>query len=499
MKKLCLSVLLFLSLIPVSFSQSINGLIVADTNLMRIIRVWGSHEERGFAYGYLSGEEITSMFVSYVKPSFGTFYNTARNIIAEGKDIAIDSLYQVEAKAVIEGMNLAGTNPTNLDFIDILVGNSFLDIKAMLSLENNEGCSSLMSWGDATAGTSLEGKSVITRHLDWTTSSILTPLQVMAIHIPSETDEQPWISIGFAGMISALSGLNASVAVFQHVMNDFSSSPIHNQAYEPIWFSMRKALEVNDYNQDGTNNVQDVRSIFAGLPQSTADGYILSALARSDESHDTLIAMVCELAPLAPTHTFRYSTYPDSIPGDNLYAANYQIGRNNMLHFCNRYNGIKSHIGDGTLIDFDQSWTLMRNYSNQANNNQCMTYCPETGLLRFTAYKPGVPAYNAEPVDFTLSYLFGNTIGITDLAKPGRLVINPSMAKDFINISGFGNRPGNADISVYTETGKLVKHFSEKQANTEMKMDVSTLKAGVYLLKVITEGQHFSGKFVVIR
>lgn len=499
MKKLFLSVLLFQVLIPVSFSQTINGVILADTNLMRIIRVWGSHEERGFAYGYLSGTEITSMFVTYVKPSFGTFYNSARNIISEGKDIVIDSLYQVEAKAVIEGMNLSGTNTTSLDYIDILVGNSFLDIKAMLSVENNEGCSSLMSWGDATTGTSLDGKSVITRHLDWTTSSILTPLQVMAIHIPSEADEQPWIGIGFAGMISVLSGVNASLAVFQHVMNDFSSAPIHNQGYEPVWFSMRKALEVNDYNEDGKNNVQDVRSIFTDLSQSTADGFIISAMARSDETHDTLIAMVCELAPLAPTHTFRYNTYPDSIPGDNLYAANYQIGRNNMLHFCNRYNGIKSHIGDGTLIDFDQSWTLMRNYSNQANNNQCMTYCPETGLLRFTAYKPGVPAYNADPVDFTLSYLFGNTIGISHMARLSTLSINPSLAKDYICVRGFVNWRGNADISVYTETGQLTRQFEEILINPEIKIDVSTLKAGVYLLKLITEGQHFSGKFVVIR
>jgi hypothetical protein len=32
-------------------------------------------------------------------------------------------------------------------------------------------------------------------------------------------------------------------------------------SYEPIWFSLRKAIESADYNQDGLENVNDVRSL----------------------------------------------------------------------------------------------------------------------------------------------------------------------------------------------------------------------------------------------
>lgn len=438
------------------------------------------------------------MFTTYIKPSFGTYYNTARAIITEAKDIVIDSLYQVEAKYVVEGMNQAGTNTTNLDFVDILVGNSFLDIKAMLSFENKEGCSSLMSWGDATTGTSLDGKSVITRHLDWTTSSILTPLQVMVIHLPSEPDEQPWISIGFAGMISALSGVNSSVGVFQHMMSDFTSSPVHNQAYIPIWFQMRKALEINDVNQDGRNNVQDVRSVLGSQIQGSSDGYLISAIARSEEGHDTLIAMIAELAPLDPKITFRYNTFPDSIPGDNLYTANYQIGRNNMLHFCNRYNAIRNNIGDGTLIDFDQSWDLMRDFSHQSNNNQCMTFCPEMDLLRFTAYKPGVPAYNADPVDFSISWLFGDWTNIEKSIDYSNLSIVPNPAKNIITVSGYTKSNQQIEIEIYTESGSLLKRIIENADQNEIKINVNTLKPGVYLLKLRTNNKHYTDKFVVI-
>ncbi len=83
------------------------------------------------------------------------------------------------------------------------------------------GCSSLISWGDATIGTDLDGKSVISRQLDWGVNSDLVNNQIICIHLPSEIDEQNWIGIGFAGMFSVLSGFNQDVGVFQHMMNDY--------------------------------------------------------------------------------------------------------------------------------------------------------------------------------------------------------------------------------------------------------------------------------------
>ncbi len=41
-----------------------------------------------------------------------------------------------------------------------------------------------MSWGDATIGTCLDGKSVISRHLDWTPDPAITENQAIVIHIP---------------------------------------------------------------------------------------------------------------------------------------------------------------------------------------------------------------------------------------------------------------------------------------------------------------------------
>jgi hypothetical protein len=152
-------------------------------------------------------------------------------------------------------MDSAGTNQADIDYIDVLVFNSFLDIAKLLGVtfrNSPMGCSSLMDWGDATSGTDLDGKSVISRHLDWDPASALVSNQIMAIHIPSEADEQPWLLIGFAGHIFALSGLNESgLSAFMNVLSDFYGNAQHNKAYEPIWLTIRKLLESTDFNNDG--------------------------------------------------------------------------------------------------------------------------------------------------------------------------------------------------------------------------------------------------------
>jgi len=58
-----------------------------------------------------------------------------------------------------------------------------------------------------TKGTDLDGKSVISHHLDWAALPVIINNFIVAFHIPSEKDEQPWVNIGFAGLMSSVSAL----------------------------------------------------------------------------------------------------------------------------------------------------------------------------------------------------------------------------------------------------------------------------------------------------
>ncbi len=494
MKKLAYTFFVVLLLLG-SFSaiaQSSHGIIYADTNNLIVIKVQGTHYERGYAQGELLGSRITDIIQNYIKPGFGSdmAYNYIKAIVASGDLFKIDSVYVVEAKGMIDGMNSNDSNPLELDYADILLANSMLDISGIFETKGGMECSSLMSWGDATAGTDLDGKSVITRHLDWTVYPSLVRNQAMVIQIPSEENEQPWVEIGFAGMISVLSGFNANVGVFQHMMVDNDDHGSQTGYYEPIWFTLRRAIEQKDPNQDGANNVMDVAYCIDQQEQGYADGYIVSALARSTEEYDSLVAMVAEIAPTEPYITFRSNSYPDSIPGDNLYTANSQIARNNSMHFCSRYNGIKDNIGDGTSMSIEANRDLMKNYSNLESNYQFMTYAPEMDLFRVSVRDDTISAGYSNPyVDFTISDMFESLSAVNTNQAENNFKLYPNPADNYVHLD---IKASSYYVQITDMTGRVVV---AKNMNTNT-LDISTLQKGVYLLRVFFDNKVLSSALI---
>lgn len=476
-----------------AFSQ--NGVILMDSLNLKVVKVWGTHEQRGYAYGYLCGAGMSQIINSYVKPIFGTNYTTARNLIIAGNDLAIDARFQMEAQGIIDGMNAAGTNTTGLDATDILVGNCLLDLMGIMGMKSDMGCSSLMSWGDATLGTPLMGKSVIARHLDWQSNNSLLNNQVLLIQQPVETDEQNWAMIGFEGMISALSGFNNSMGTFQHVMDDYTNAGSqHNQHYKPVWFAMRQALELSDYDNDGVCNVQDVEASLLDSPNGFADGYIVSALSENFNV-DSLTAVVAELAPQEPRITFRSNSFPDSIPGDNLYTANYQIARNNAMHFCSRYIGITNHIGNGTMIGLQENWNLMRDYSHLTNNVQFMQYSPEEHHLQI-ALRQSQPAYLCESMVLNTDQLLNTVVGVPDDKALSALSVFPNPVTNYLHIAGLNQIKGLQKLEIIDVLGIIKWSMPGSENINFSNISTSNWNSSVYFIRVYTDEGSTTLRFI---
>lgn len=496
MKRILLLCLLIGSFAHV-YSQ-INGAIISDSNNITIIKVWGTHQERGFAQGSLLGSKITAVFKNYLKPQFGSYYSYARNMVTNGSDLSYDSDFVDEAKSIVAGMDLAGSNREKMDYVDMLVCNSFLDISKMMGSPLLIGCSSLISWGEATEGTDLSGHSVISRHLDWTVNMNLVNNQIICIHLPSEPDEQPWLSIGFAGMFSVLSGFNQNLGVFQHQMDDFNGVSSLGKQFEPIWFSLRKSIEKLDYNSDGKNNVLDVKSALSDHPQGYANGFLISSVARSSEATDSLIAMIAEVAPTSPNLVFRSNSFPDSIPGKNLYTANYQIARNHAMHFCPRYNGIISAIGNGTAISSTGNREMMRDHSNLPHNLQFMQFSPESDLFKISVYRDGKAAYRNEPVTYQISELFSAYSGIGEkIVTEPTLSVYPNPVTDRLTIRGFGQAGETAVISVHDINGKQLLSETQSATGNDLFISLKSLPSGLFFIKVL-EGKN-SGTVKILK
>jgi hypothetical protein len=492
MKTYLLIFLLFLTGLGNIEAQQVNGIIYQDSLGIKVIKVWGTHQQRGFALGSLTGLDITDMIVNYIKPQFGSAYAIARTKVIQGIDIAIPQVYKDEAQGVIDGMIASGTNPNNLDQTDILIGNCMLDLGNLLSKSFGQGCSTLMSWGDATAGTDLDGKSVVSRHMDWTYSNVLINHNMVVVHFPSEANESKWLLAGYAGMISALSCLNEDFSAFQQVMADFNGAGLHNKQYVPVWMAIRKALESSDYNNDGTRNVQDLRSVLEESTNGFADGYIITSLGRTSVV-DSLVAMVAELTPANPVRTYRYNNYDDNIPGDNLYASNFQIARNNMRNYDTRYNAIVANIGNGTTISLDSNWTIMRDHSHQSNNMQFMQFSPEVNLFRMSVWRNGQQAYKNEPMVWNLNDLFAEpTVSVKERAANSLFYIYPNPTHGLLKISGI--HPEKYQVRILDSSGRML--FCSQSQSIDEGIDISSLLPGIYFLRLTNTDRTFTARFI---
>jgi hypothetical protein len=393
-------------------NEEVNGKIISKADNLVVLKVWGTHKERGYAYGYLLGDKIRIVYEGYIGYVFKPYISKAKEVIKKNQLLKIEQDYIDECKAIIEGMKAAGFDTNNFDYLDLLVANAFLDLRALLESDAEpNGCSSLLAWGEATKNNELNGKSIITRNLDWSISTKLIQNNIILIHIPAEEDEQPWLSIGYVGHIGALSGTNKSgLSVFQHVMkDDFSNKEIGK--YEPVWFSVRKALEKKDYDGSGQNDVNDLKKILLENKDGYADGYILSAMASSKCGADSLIALIAELGPEKPFISIRNNKFDDKFDGKLLYAANYPICRNNKLNFGTRYTRTAKKTSNYSNITPGISWEIMTTASCLKNANlQTMQIIPELGILKLSVWENNVGAYNNEPKTYDLKSFFAAEI-----------------------------------------------------------------------------------------
>jgi len=512
------TVLLIISLllIPVK-AQVINGEILPTDNNVSIVRVWGTHSERGYAQGYLLAAKIDAIYRNYIASKFGVALAYAKSVLMDSLNFSIDSAFAQEAKGVVRGMADAGV--TGYDYSDLLLANSLLDLSSILSPEYTVdfglGCSSLMSWGDATAGTVLNGKSAMTRNLDWEVNSYLNNNQVMVIHLPSETDEQPWIMIGFAGQISVLSGTNSSgVSAFQHVLSGLSGHAAYGKKYTPVWFAIRRGLEKKDINGDYLDNTNDLRYSLLASQNGYSANCIVTVGASAANQHDSLIAMVAEVANTSPFHSFRTNSYDDKIPGDNLYAANSPICRNDARQYCSRYNSLTSAIGTGTGFDSLSNWTLLRDYSRVVGTNiQIMQIIPEIKQLKLSVYT-GAPAYNATPYFYNTDTLFGYPVsaGSSSSGLPDGLRLeqnfpnpfNPSTKIKYSIPSAKLERSPSLPVTlkIFDILGKevaLLVNEEKAPGVYETGFNSESLTGGVYFCELRTGSLRIVKKMVLLR
>ena len=455
MKKLIL-ILLFALL---SGSTMANPIVAADTlridgKLVLWLKVSGY--EAGWHYGMFLGDRIAEVMENYViNHTFGgaNGYNYASQIFDQ--KFIYDYKYEEIAQGMIAGMEDADIDifspslQRDLTFKDVLIANSIPDFTAFSKLNiKGPGCSDLMSWGDATLDSDLDGELVISRNLDWENNPYLIDNALIIVWGSYNWDAQRIITFGFTGLIGALSGFNETgITTFQN-MGNYSTAPVGDEFY-PVNLAQRDGLESWDYNNDGVCSPRDVSD--AVRAHNVAATYIINT---AGPNYFETPAEILEIHN-SYGDTIRTVTDNPEFFGDNLVSTN---------HFrllksptpCYRYSRIADSLQNSNLLDISRNWNVLK-AAGVTTNLQTIQYIPAQHFLRFSFAEIGTPAYMIEATELHVDSLFA-LVGVNETGKTvGRFVsVSPNPCSNQCHIKILAPMDGTAFCKIMDLTGKLI-------------------------------------------
>ncbi len=209
----------------------------------RVLTLWGTPRERGFAQGYLLAEQV----VAGVERDFKRIMNPRFKLLYKGLlTTMVIPRFQFDKRELeeLDGL-MAGVLarlPKEKLVIEAL-GRPFklVDLKALNTFGDwyGLGCSSLAAWGDLTK----DGKLLVGRNFDFPAFDLVLKHQYVVVRAP-EGELPGQVGVSYPGCIGTMTGMNAH-GVFVAI-HDVRVKPTIDKAMRanvPRLLSVRRILE----------------------------------------------------------------------------------------------------------------------------------------------------------------------------------------------------------------------------------------------------------------
>jgi hypothetical protein len=347
----------------------------------RLVVLKGSHYQRGVAHGTALHAEIIDLVDNYLAqkvavPQF--FFAMLRQVAPL---IKVDAGLEQEARGIVEGARTAGggsfrSRYQDADFTwqEMIALNTYVDYIGTA-------CSSVSAWGEATAGTPLEGESILARNLDWSLAPELLRNQVIFVNLPSEEDEQPFISVGFAGFIGCLSCVNAGhLGAFLNLgYGDKSGRYPPTTEFVPAALAFRLAMEARGPSKGGPLEAF-VRALTS---HHHVGSFIIHAIVPASVTGDP--ALVVELQ--TDTHEVRYARDDARLKVPTLIATNHNR-KGTSPRSCRRYRKARERAALlGREVTPQALWETLA-AMRRDDTMQRMLFVPSTGEFWLSVRRP---------------------------------------------------------------------------------------------------------------
>ena len=496
-------ILLFVFLAFPAMGQNCNGSIeyIGD---IRVLNLWGSWNEMGYAHGYLLGPDISTVFHDYFLEMVGgssTFENARLFYLAHFDTPSDLSQY---AQGILTGIAdtvsiYSDRLGRDLDYIDICVVTSIPDI---VSLKGGPSllCSSVSAWGAATqAAPSLSGSPAISRNLDYYVDTGGTILDNSILITYDPANGQEWISVSFPGFAGSLSGMNQSGVSACLNMGNNQGTVQYTSPFVPICMALALGLSEEDFNGSGTCDPEDMTDALTQWNRGNSyDIHVVGKRSLSPQDSSSVVVEVSNRDGCA----FRYAEDEAAISPCRMILTNHHRVLIPPVT-CYRYTDLMDSLTTNPDVTLDRLWNFMGAVGWPATPGsggtiQTMVFMPEQLEMGLAFATSTTPSYQQDPEWIGWNDIFPNHVpqGLDPVIEPTGFSVSPNPSLGTVSIL---IPTPSAEVGIYDISGRRMDVHLEQVNEESLQADISNLPAGIYSVVCISEGSNQTLEIVVIR
>ena len=249
-------------------SEEVNGTI-GDIQGIRVLTLWGTNYEQGYAHGYLLGPEIierldhqfidmnlVDIFVNVTLPNIDRF--------------AIPDEYMDEIRGMVDGILARGGGTVYSTALGrYMTLNDAIGVTIFNDVPHIPQCTSFSAWGDLTMG----GSTITGRNSDSPDNEHYTGRKIIIIRKPNpDTGVLPLVSVQDAGDTHCSTGMNSEGVTLACQAIDYHDAATATEGFCPDGLIFRKMLE----SAHASSVVEDVSAVLQDLYMASAEAVFMS-------------------------------------------------------------------------------------------------------------------------------------------------------------------------------------------------------------------------------
>lgn len=383
-----------------SAKPAIHGSLTTEQGV-RVLRVWGTPREQGYAHGYLLGENLRQFLGDLLLDS-GLIPNPSVYETAVRPQVIATFELTAERRAELEGILAGVTDRCGVERCRFESLDRPIEVNDLLALNTIAdwapgACSSFAVWGGWTEG----GETIVGRNLDYLKLPGIDAEHLIIARLEAGDGRKPWVSIAWPGLIGAYSAISQSGTVV--AMHDAPSAKAYGKSgLMPRSFALREIVE----KAAGAATIETAEKILADTPTFRGNNFLVAGPSSIGDAP----AAVFEYDGDSGQSGYVTRRNPgDSVnhsPADTICCTNHYRARGELQQ-CWRYQVISKSLTDWpgeTRFNVSAAWDLLGKAAVDSTLHSFVARC-DAGEIWVSFCDKSANACQNKPVKFKVDSL----------------------------------------------------------------------------------------------